>query len=332
MTRSRLVVSSALGLAGSAALLAGALLWLQPARAAVGPLPPAALALPGDAAYVLGLDLKRLVASPLYQKRLAAQARPRLGALRELEEKTGLDPERDVDVVVLAGAPGSAPRGVALVLGRFDQAKLRGALEAKAGVASQQHGGVSVFSYDSGGSRRSLAILDGHAIVIGEQALVRRTLDNREGADTGVTSNMALVARLERVRPDATFWMVGDENALGELGKLVPAPGLGGSGGGLSLPALQQVVLSGDLEPQLALDVSGDAADEAGARNLADMLRGFIAFFSMQAAQKPELAGLASAFNVAQAGKRVSVTVRIPPDVLDALQAVRPTGPSPEGR
>jgi hypothetical protein len=331
MSRSRQLVGSALGLAGIAALVAGAAVWLQPARAAVGPVPPAALALPGDAAYVMGLDVRRLVASPLYQKRLSARLKPRPGVLAEIEEKTGLAAERDVDALVLAGAAGAQPSGVAVAVGRFDSEKLRAALRARPGLATRRHQGVAVFSYDAGGTRRSLAVLDDHALVIGEDALVRRTLDNRERADAGVGSNAALVARLERVRPGATFWLVGDGRVLGELARLMPGPGPAGAGGSLSLPALQQVVVSGDVEPQLALDVTGDAADEAGARNLADMLRGFIALFSMQAAQRPELARLAGAFNVTQAAHQVSVAVRIPPELLDALEA-RPPAAGPEAR
>jgi len=328
MTRSRLVVTSALGLVVLGAGLAGALLWLDPARAAVGPVPPAALALPGDAPFLVGLDVKRLVASPLYQRQ--AGARARLDAFREIQERTGLDPERDVAAIFLAGSRAAGTRrGVAMVLGRFDEGRLAAAIGQRPGVTATRHAGVSVYAYAEADVTRALAVLDAGAFVLGDEASVRATLDNRDRGRQGVASNPAQVARLQRVRPGATFWMVGDASVLRALPATLPAPGgLGGAGGSLSLPALQQVVVSGDLDPQIAVDVVGDTADEAGARNLADMLRGFLALFSMQAAQRPELQGLASAFNVAQTGNQVSVAVRLSPELVDALQSsARPAPP-----
>lgn len=330
MTRSRLVVASSLGLLVLVAAVAAGVLLQQPAAAAIGPLPPEALALPGDAPFLLGLDVKKMVASSFYRKQVGANAQARLDAFKEIQERTGLDPERDVEAIVFAGAAGSGPRrGVALVLGSFDEVKLTGAIEQRPGVRSAKHEGVSVFSWAEAGVTRAMAILDKRAIVLGEDALVRATIANRGGGKSGIGSSAAQVARLKRVRPGATFWLVGDESVLRDLPKSLPAPGVGGSGGSLTLPALQQVVVSGDFDPQIAVDVVGDTADEGSARNLADMLRGFIALFSMQAAQRPELQGLGSAFNVAQTGNQVSVSVRLSPELVEALQGSgRPAAPA----
>ena len=62
MTRSRLVVLSALVVVGVG--VAGALgaLYFDPARAAVGPLPAEGLALPGDTRFVMGFDVHRFTA------------------------------------------------------------------------------------------------------------------------------------------------------------------------------------------------------------------------------------------------------------------------------
>jgi hypothetical protein len=331
MTRSRLVVTSALSLVVLAAGAAGAWIWLGPPPSPVGPVPAAALALPGDAPFLVGLDVRRLVASPLYERH-----KGRFGpgaAFQEIRERTGLDPERDVDAIVLAGARDARPgSGVAIVLGRFESGRLRGVLGGQAGVSASPQGGVELWSDSRAGAERVLAILDDGAIAIGEAGAVRATIDNRGRRDRGVASNPALVARLQRVRAGATLWMVGDESVLRSLPNSLPAPGgLAGAGGRLSLPALQQVVVSADLDPQLAMDVLGFAADEAGARNLADVLRGLIALFAMQSGRRPELQGLASAFNVAQAGQEVSVAVRLSRELVDALGGSAPAAPPAPG-
>ena len=43
-------------------------LWLDSARAAVGPLPGEGLVLPADTQFVMGFDVKRLVASPAWER------------------------------------------------------------------------------------------------------------------------------------------------------------------------------------------------------------------------------------------------------------------------
>jgi len=79
--------------------------------------------------------------------------------------------------------------------------------------------------------------------------------------------------------------------------------------------------VTGDLDPQLSLAITGEAADDAAARNLADVVRGFVALASLQAQQKPELLQLASAISVATEANRVLVTAQVPYALIDALQA-----------
>src|SRR5687767_11859665 len=127
MTRSRMVVFVSMLVVGVGAVAAVGALYLDPARAAVGLLPAEALALPGDTRFVMGLDVKRFVASPFYARFADQHGQVRPDAFRELEEKLGLDPERDLDRVVIAGRDASAKgkeSGVVLVTGRFDRYKL----------------------------------------------------------------------------------------------------------------------------------------------------------------------------------------------------------------
>ena len=72
----------------------------------------------------------------------------------------------------------------------------------------------------------------------------------------------------------------------------------------------------------------GEAKDALAAKNLADVVRGFVALMSLQAQQKPELQQLASAFTVATEANRVLVSARIPYELLDAIQPK--AAPAPE--
>jgi hypothetical protein len=328
MTRSRaaVLVSTIVVVLGVMAGLSA--LWLDPARAAVGPLPAEALILPADARFVMGVDVKRFTASPFYA-RYASQRGMQPEALRELEEKTGLDPTRDVDHIVVAGTggTGAASIGVALATGRFDLYKLGRTLETEGKVDGYNHDGVTVYAFKDGsrsGARDApalaIAFLDESTLLFGQRARVEAAVSSRTRGEAPFRQNSTLLALVEKVRPGSTFWMVGDQSLLAGLPATVPAPGSPAGGASISLPALRSLSVTGDLDPQVSMAVTGEAADEPAAKNLADVVRGFVAIVSLQAQQKPELQQLASAVTVATQANQVLVSARIPYELLDALQ------------
>jgi hypothetical protein len=332
MSRSRQIVFASLGvLVAGVAVAVGARAFGSAAAQTIGPLPVEALVLPGDAPFLAGVDVKRLVATELYKSKMALATATRPEGLKELEDKTGINPERDVDQLVIAGGK-DARAGVGVVLGRFDEYKLGRAIEAKPGVRWEKHEGVTVYSFDEGTAKdpRAVAFLDNRVVIFGSPSLVKATITNRSRGSAGLRANSALGALLLRVKPGSTFWMVGDQSVLANMPTSLPAPGAAaGSGSSLTLPALKSVIVTGDLEPQVALSVTGDTADEAAAKNLADVVRGLVALAAMQAQQKPELQQLAQAFSVTTSANQVQVSFRIAPGVLEALAPGKPAAVTP---
>jgi hypothetical protein len=328
MTRSRMVVLVSMLVVGVGAVAAVGALYLDPARAAVGPLPAEALALPGDTRFVMGLDVKRFVASPFYARFAEKSGQARPDAFRELEEKLGLDPERDLDRVLIAGRDASAKgkqSGVVLVTGRFDRYKLGRAAEEKPGVTTKNHQGTAMYLYNEDGkAATAVAFLDDETLALGAQAAVQAVIENRASGSGGLRANAPLMTLLETVKPGATFWMAGDQALLSRMPQVVP--GAGGNGMGMQLPALRSIIVTGDLDPMLALQITGETADQAAAQNLADIVRGLVAMASLQAQQKPELKQLASAVSVTTEAHRVQVNARFPYALLDTLQPKRAGG------
>jgi hypothetical protein len=327
MTRSRLVVLASMVVVAVGVVAALGALWFDPARAAVGPLPAQALLLPADARYVMGFDVKRFAASPFYA-RYGSQKGMRPEALAQLEEKTGLNPERDIDQIVVAGTETTrgGVLGLALVTGRFDLYKLGRALETEGKVRGYNHEGVTVYAYREEAARATaIAFLDDSTLLFGQKDRVEAAVASRTRGEAPLRANAALLRLVEKVRPGSTFWMVGDQSLLAGLPASIPSPGAAAAGdaGGatISLPALRSVTVTGDLDPQVSVAITGEAADDAAAKNLADVVRGFVALASLQAQQKPELQQLASAFNVATEQNRVLVSARIPYEMIDALSA-----------
>lgn len=320
MTRSRLVVFGSMLVVGVGAVAALGALYLDPARAAVGPLEAEALALPADSRFVIGLDVQRFVKSPFYG-RFSSDRKSQPDAFGQLEEKFGLNPERDLDRVVIAGRDATGIKkdpGVALITGRFDRYKLGRAAEERPGVTTKNHQGTPMYLYnEEKKGATAVAFLDDETLVLGSQSGVEAVIENRAKGAGGLRGNTALLALIGSVKPGSTFWMAGDQTLLSNLPQAIP----GGTGGtGMQLPALRSMVVTGDLDPVVALQITGETADAAAAQNLADIVRGLVAIASLQAHQKPEFKQLASAVSVTTEAHRVRVNARFPYELLESLQ------------
>jgi hypothetical protein len=331
MSRSRVVLFISMSVVVLGVVAGLGALWMDSARAAVGPLPGEGLVLPADTRFVIGFDVKRLVASPFWA-RYGKQRSMRPASLSQLEEKTGLDPARDVDQIVVAGnaTPQNHVAPLVLATGRFDTEKIAKTLEGTEKATSRDVGGVTLYELASvsAGSGKSqafaLAVLDRHTLLFGPPDRVEATLGSRAKGETPLRQNAALLGLVENVRPGSTFWMVGDETLLSGMPKTIPGAAMGSSGDAgatLNLPTLKSLTVTGDLDPDLSLAVVGQAIDAPAATKLADVVRGLVALVSLQAQQKPELQQLASAISVTTDQSRVLVNARLPYDLLDALQA-----------
>jgi hypothetical protein len=327
MNRSRVVVAASTFIVAAGALTAIGALYLDPARAAVGPLPAEGLALPADAQFVMGIDVRRFVASPFYARFGEEHAVARPQAFAEMEEKTGINPERDVDAIYVAGRKGTGGKrgdgdGVVIVVGTFDRDKVSRAIETShKGAASTKYHGAPVYVFEEARAGRkggAVAFLDDHTLVMGSRVGVEQTIDARSGEGLGLRSNAAMTALLESVRPGSTFWMVGDQSVMAHMPKGIPAPG--GEGQSMTLPQLKTVVVTGDLDPMVSFEATGEAADDAAAQNLADVVRGFVALASLQANQKPELKQLASGVSVTTDANKVRIAARFPYELLESLK------------
>jgi hypothetical protein len=342
MTRSRLVLFVSVLVVALGVVAGFGALWLDSARAAVGPLPGEGLVLPADTHFVMGFDVKRVVSSPMWT-RMASKPGMRPEGLKQFETMTGLDPARDIDQIVVAGRGGSGkntPQPLVIATGRFDLEKLGGTLAMAEEAEKRQLEGTTLFTMtkqnDKGETESStLALLDPGTLVFGPTPGVEAVVASRSRGETPLTQNTELIKLVEGVKPGSTFWVVGDSTILAGMPDRIPTPGMGGSGSsvGLNLPPLRSLTLTGDFDPELSMALTGVAVDEAAATKLADVVRGLVALMSLQAQQKPELAQLASAFSVSTETNTVLINARIPYDLLEALQPKKKPAPeeaSPE--
>ena len=211
MSRSRLVVFVSMVVVGLGVTAGISALYLDPARAAVGPLPAEGLVLPADARFVMGVDVKRLTASPFYKKQVAL----RPDAFRDLEARTGVNPERDVETLLVAG--GTQDQGLALFVGNFDRARLARTIETekKGQVTWKDVQGTTVYLFNEGQKGAGAAsFLDDRRLVVGSAVggrgrrggagAGRRGLEGERGPDRSPGARQAGLDLLDGRRPVAT--------------------------------------------------------------------------------------------------------------------------------
>jgi len=324
MNRSRRLIATAAAVSILGVGLAFSTRLTGTARAAVGPIPPEALALPADSAMVMGFDVKALTGSQFYAK-FGGEGEPgRVDALAEIERKTGLNPTRDIDSVVVAVRPntnepvaeGARPRrsenALVFVTGRFDAARLESSIPEAGRASKERRDGVTIYREASGKSNGAVALLDAGILVAGDSASVETFLANR-ATGHGIRDSATLVTQLETIEPGSTFWAVGGPSVLSRVTSEVGGPAA-------NLPSIKQVVAYGHLDPEVGMTATAEAADEKSATKIADVLRGFSAMLSLQAGQKPELQQIADSISVATENDKVHIKASISHELIESLK------------
>jgi type II secretory pathway pseudopilin PulG len=314
----------------------GAYFFLTMRPASVGPMPGEALAFPGDAGFLAGVDVKGLFASATY-KQIAAgdvplgDAVPKEQAesmrkemkdgiakgLKEAETKTGVRLDQDLDKVVIgvAGLTGKEPQVVALALGRFDHAKIKGAIEASqktdGGTTSTKTAGkASILVLEKQGKAEgAVAFLDDKTLLVGTPSLVEAAALNYSNRVKALEANAGLLGLVKGLKSDAGYWFAAGQGLLDKVKQEA-----GQSAPPFAYP--HTVTLAGGFEG--AMELAGQMADEAAAKNAADLIRGGLAMVKMQAAQQAQgkdaaaVAGLIGGITVNTEGKTIRITSTAP--------------------
>src|SRR6185436_14030683 len=107
------------------------------------------------------------VASSLYRRYFRSGA-GRLQAFTELQARTGLNPERDVDQVLLSSQGQGARSGaVAIVFGEFDRQRVTRVVEGQPGVTSRTHEGRPLYVFHPAGAPASaVAFLEDDVVAL----------------------------------------------------------------------------------------------------------------------------------------------------------------------
>lgn len=231
----------------------------------------------------------------------------------------GLDPMKDVDVLVVATSPKTnlAHEADVIVLadGRFNVERLTKALLARGAV--QKSGYLTLPDAENKGA---VAFPDSHLTIIGTESAVVEALATRANGGSSFNSSL-LGGNLSRLDANATAWALVDVNRASRLSGAPHLP----SGGDVSKQALAAAVRNistvgiwaTDTGNSLKLGAFGLASDTDTLELLEDTLRG--ALSAMRLAVKdtrPDLVSVLRRFDVERTRDAVKISGTIPANSL----------------
>jgi hypothetical protein len=276
---------------------------------------PAELAyVASDAHFVAYANVRDVMDSEVRRKLTDLQPAANAGP-EQFKERTGIDLQTDIDYVVatFSGADAQAAnQGPPLVIarGRFDEVRIEGLIREQGGTVEDYMGTRLLLDDDN---ELALVFLEPGLVAIGGPAAVRRSIDTK-AAGSNVTGNDELM-RLVREIDDGDAWVVARFDALS--GNRLP-PELASQ-----LPPINWFSARGFIGTGLEGQLRVETRDEASAKNLQDVIRGFMALGRLQTGQHPEFAEFLNSVQLGGDGTTVSLSFSVPSEMIDVLGAIR---------
>jgi len=257
--------------------------------------------LPDDIDLAAFVDVKGVQAHPLWKK-VAEDPFLRAGEepLQRLEAITGLDPARDLQMLLFAaralGQPGMEM--VLLARGTVDRGRIEDVLE-QAGWRPERHGPLALYALPGvatsaakipgiGASPR-LAFLDDFTVALGPAALLERLGEVQGGSAPSLAASKDLGPLLEEALGSGQFWGVFRSGYLAEQLRQRIEGGIPLVGVLKGFSGVEAVRFSLRLSDSIDLVARTHARTEDDARLLADTLNGFLALAKLVAKDRPEV-------------------------------------------
>jgi hypothetical protein len=275
---------------------------------------------PADAAVVAYANVREVMSSQFLQRFKGLQ--PSQDERNEFEEKTGLNLEQDVDSVVAAIMPkegmANNPAGSFLILARarYEAARLE-ALALEHGAQVTEYNGKRIITHESNNAGdaddMAFGFVEADLVAFGSLTSVKASIDARSSNRNIVSNNdmMKLVNEID----NANAWAVGKFDAIASQAG-IPAEIAS------AMPSISWFSAAGHVNGGVSGSFKAEAKDEATAKNIRDVMAGFLAMAKMQAASKPAMQQLADSLVISGEGNTVALAFSIPSELLDVLESM----------
>lgn len=301
---------------------------------------------PESAAVVAYANVRDVMNSEFRQKIRTVLPDHDTKGQEEFQRETGINIEQDIDYVLAWMTPAPAtqdkgvrPVGLVLAHGRFDTGKLE-ALALSHGGVVESIGSIRVIRPDPNrrdrveveapatpgatpnvqthirrkhaGAAPMVAFLEPGLIAIGEEPTIRAAIAHAASGGRTIRDNQEMANLIGDLEGSSNVWAVGRMDALTSNASL-PEPLR------QHLPAVKWFSASSHVGAGVSGLLRAEARDEEAAKNLRDVLQGFMAMARLHAGQKPELAPVMQSLTVSGSGNTVALSFEVPPALIDAL-------------
>lgn len=274
---------------------------------------------PAEAAVVAYANVRQIMDSEFRER--FRQFEPDTRERDEFKQKTGVNIETDINTVVaaLTSIPeqGAQPQNSMLILarGRFHQERLE-ALALEHGGQVEDYNGKRLLSHrnDTGQTDMAIGFLEADLIALGGYDAIKRSIDANGGRNI-VSTNADIMRQIGELDA-ANAWAVGRFDAIAHSAH-VPAEVQA------HLPAIQWFSAATHINGGVSGVFKAEARDEEAAKNMRDVLNGFLALAKMQSSERPELKTMVESLQLSGEGKNVAVSFTLPSELFEALQQLK---------
>jgi hypothetical protein len=282
--------------------------------------------IPNDAVSVGVVRLAEMRSSPLSGALFAQTAHISNDddAVKFLRD-AGLQPTKDIDVVVFATSPrtnlGSEADFLIAADGRFNVDRLTSALVSRGATKkTSAHGAYFVMPKKSGDHSGVVAFPDASLALLGSEAAVIEALNSRAAGGTSFATVSGLGRDMARVDAHATAFILVD---VPRAQRITGAPKIGGDGAqsqalGTALKNVSTVAIwATDSGDSLKLSALGLSNDSETLGLVEDTLRGALSAMRLAVQeQSPELVSLLRKFTVTRTDSSVSISGSVPAETF----------------
>ena len=289
--------------------------------------------IPNDAVSVGVVRLADMRSSPISAALFAQTAHiSNAGDAEKFLSEAGLQPTKDVDLVVFATSPrttlGSDADFLIAADGRFNVDRLTNALLAHGAVKKSSANGVYFITPDKGSDANHQGVVafpDAHLALAGSEAAVIKALASRAAGGTSFATASGLGRDMARVDSHATAFVVVD---VPRAQRITGAPKMAGNSSqsqalGSALKNVSTVAIwATDTGDSLKLSAIGLSSDAETLGLVEDTLRGALSAMRLASQDKaPEMVSLLRRFTVTRTDNSVSISGSIPAETFKTWAA-----------
>ena len=338
----------------------GLVAYYRSSRQAVIPagLPDELRYVPANAELVAYADVKTVMNSELRRELERSTMGPRRGR-SDMHEFAGIDVEQQINHIVAylekidgesaaaergtsaqpadSGAPRreGPPRGLLIAQGTFEQAKVEQFLSEHGGAIDDYHGRHIAIRrpapendvdkerprQERRAEEMAVGFLQPNLIALGHADLVRAAIDlSTSTSPAGNVTSNAEVMNLVRDAAGETAWVVGHFDAVSRRIGVSTALRQ-------KVPPLRMVAAKARINGGVKATVRAETADEAGADQIRDLVRGFVSLMRLQAGAKPEMQDLLKSVELGGRGTTVQLSFAMSAETFRAVVPQPPHDP-----